>query len=159
MLQPGAAEAKPPVDGLHVQRLVAPSVDEYRSLYGTVGRDYHWTDRLRMPEDELRGIVQANAVEIYLLRVGGQSAGFSELDRRVAGEIEIVQFGLLPGFVGKGFGKCFLAWTLQKAWSYKPRRVWLHTCDLDHKAALPTYLKAGFEIFDEKVAEQVIADE
>ena len=38
--------------------------------------------------------------------------------------------------------------------SHRPDRVWLHTCDLDHPAALPNYLKAGFEIYDTKVIEQ-----
>ena len=64
--------------------------------------------------------------------------------RRIEGEIELVQFGLVPEFIGQGLGKYFLNWTIDKAWSYDPRRFWLHTCTLDHKAALPNYLKAGF---------------
>jgi hypothetical protein len=26
-------------------------------------------------------------------------------------------------------------------------RVWLHTCSLDHPAALPNYMKRGFTLF------------
>ena len=159
MLRPSSADAKPPVDGLDIDRLPAPSVQESRFLYRSVGRDYHWADRLLLSDDQLRTAIHDDAVEIYLLRVAGEPAGYSELDRRVVGELEIAYFGLFPEFTGRGLGRYFLAWTLQKAWSYRPERVWVHTCDLDHEAALPMYLKAGFEIYDEKVAEQVVLED
>jgi len=34
---------------------------------------------------------------------------------------------------------------------YGPKRVWLHTCTLDHPAALPNYQKAGFAIYKEEM--------
>ena len=67
-------------------------------------------------------------------------------------------FGLFPAFIGKGLGKYLLAWALDRAWSFNPRRVWVHTCDLDHPAALPNYLRAGFTVYDETVVEQIVAD-
>jgi hypothetical protein len=54
------------------------------------------------------------------------------LDRRIEGEIELVQFGLMPDFIGQGLGRYFLQWTIDRAWSYDPRRFWLHTCTKDH---------------------------
>ena len=33
---------------------------------------------------------------------------------------------------------------LEEAWSHKPKRVWLHTCNLDHPRAFDFYQKAGF---------------
>ena len=33
---------------------------------------------------------------------------------------------------------------LEEVWSRNPRRVWLHTCTLDHPAALGFYVKHGF---------------
>ena len=77
-----------------------------------------------------------------------------ELDRRKEGDIEIVQFGLIRDFIGQGLGKYFLQWTIDKAWSYRPRRFWLHTCTLDHPAALPSYLKAGFEVYKEEITKR-----
>jgi GNAT superfamily N-acetyltransferase len=68
----------------------------------------------------------------------------------VAGEVELVQFGLTPEFIGQGLGKFFLQWAIDRAWGYGPRRLWLHTCTLDHPAALPNYLKAGFRIYKEE---------
>jgi hypothetical protein len=49
------------------------------------------------------------------------------LDRRIEGEIELLQFGLMPEFIGQGLGRYFLQWAIDKAWSYQPRRYWLHT--------------------------------
>jgi hypothetical protein len=54
----------------------------------------------------------------------------------------------------QGLGKFFLQWAIDKAWGYGPRRLWLHTCSLDHPAALPNYLKAGFRIYEEKTVRE-----
>src|SRR5260370_29736357 len=88
---------------------------------------------------------------VHVLMADGVPAGFAELDRRREGEIELVQFGLMPEFIGQGLGRYFLQWTIDRAWSYDPRRFWLHTCTLDHPAALPNYRKAGFEIYKEEM--------
>ena len=59
-------------------------------------------------------------MENHVLYVDGVPAGFAELDRRIEGEIELVQFGMVPEFIGQGLGKYFLNWTIDKAWSYSP---------------------------------------
>jgi GNAT superfamily N-acetyltransferase len=51
---------------------------------------------------------------------------------------------LLPGYIGRGWGKYLLTEAVRAAWGLAPSRVWLHTCTLDHPAALPNYLKRGF---------------
>jgi GNAT superfamily N-acetyltransferase len=159
MFAPPAAGPPPPLFGTEIERLHAPSIDTYRSLYNGVGKAYRWTDRNRMPDDELFRIIQDPAVEIYVLYLDGATAGYVELDRRSAGEIEIAYFGLFPAFIGRGLGKYFLSWALDRAWSFGPRRVWIHTCDLDHPAALANYLRAGFAVFNEKLIEQIVPDE
>jgi len=159
MHRPPTSVVPAPCDGIKVTKADTPSTVFYRHLYRSVGERYRWVDRLVMPVDELRAIIQDDRVEISVLAVDGQTAGYSELDRRQANEIELTYFGLFPGFVGKGLGTYFLDWTLRKAWSFQPRRVWIHTCDLDHPAALPTYLKAGFTVYDEKIIDQIIPDD
>lgn len=141
--RPAAARADLTVD--HVR---APSVPYYRALYDAVGNDFHWLDRRHTPDAALAAILEDPRTELHVLNVAGTPAGFAELDRRHPEEIELTQFGLLPGFIGRGLGKWFLNWTVDKAWSYQPSRFWLHTCTLDHPAALPNYLQAGFEVFD-----------
>ena len=142
-------EASAPRDDLSVVQARNPSVPYYRGLYDAVGKDYHWHSRAKLSDAELAAVIQDARNEIHVLHAAGEPAGFAELDRRTPHEIELVQFGLLPGFIGQGLGKYFLQWTIDKAWSYGPNRFWLHTCSLDHPAALPNYLKAGFRLFKE----------
>ncbi len=150
MLAPSRPFVRTPRDGLTVLHVQSPSVPYYRFLYDSVGKDYHWLSRSNLSDDELATVIQNRRNELHVLHVDGSPAGFAELDRRQTDEIELVQFGLMTDFIGQGLGKWFLQWTIDKAWSYEPKRFWLHTCTLDHPAALPTYKKAGFVQFKEQ---------
>jgi len=143
-----------PREGLTVFHARKPTVAYYRFLYDGVGRDYDWTRRKKLADADRAAILNDSRNEVHVLFVDGVPAGFAELDRRIAGEIELVQFGLMPEFIGKGLGRYFLQWTIDKALSYSPRRFWLHTCTKDHRAALPNYLKAGFTIYKEEVKDE-----
>lgn len=140
----------PPREGLSVLHAKAPTVAYYRFLYNAVGKDYHWFTRGSMADADLAALIQDPRDEVHVLHVDGVPAGFAELDRRQPGEIELVQFGLMPGHLGQGLGKWFLQWTIDQAWSYEPNRFWLHTCTLDHPAALPNYQKAGFVVYKQE---------
>lgn len=150
MFSPSRRTVPAPCDWLSVLHVQAPTVDEYRDLYNAVGRKFHWLSRRKLSDAELAAVIQHPLNELHVLQVAGTPAGFAELDRRQPGEIELVQFGLTREFIGRGLGKWFLQWTIDKAWSDQPRRFWLHTCTLDHPAALPNYLKAGFVLFKEE---------
>jgi GNAT superfamily N-acetyltransferase len=98
-------------------------------------------------------------VEVNVLWVEGVPAGLMELDRRPELEIELFYFGLIPDFIGKGLGRFALDWVVDRAWSHRPSRFWVHTCDLDHPNALSVYQKAGFAIYDrQKNWEAVLHD-
>ncbi len=140
----------------NIVRTVKPTVAFYQFLYNQVGQGLSWYNRLLMFEDELLKIIHHPQVEIYVLWVAGVPAGFLELDFRQSEEVEIVYFGIMPEFRGRGLGPRFLQWAVNQAWASRPRRVWLHTCELDDKAAMPMYLKAGFEKYDEKMETQHI---
>jgi len=134
----------PPRDGLTVIHAKKPNVAYYHFLYNCVGGPYHWLSRAKLSDAELALLLDNPLNEVHVLHVDGVPAGFAELDRRTEGEVELVQFGLMPEFIGQGLGRYFLQWAIDQAWSYQPKRFWLHTCTLDHPAALPNYLKAGF---------------
>lgn len=151
MLARPAREVAAPRQGLSVVLKPTPTLAYYRQLYDAVGKNYNWQSRLKMSDDVLAAIIGDPLDEIYVLQVDGVPAGFAELDRRKSPEIELTQFGLMPDFIGQGLGKWFLQWAIDKAWSYEPRRLWLHTCTEDHPAALPNYLKSGFALFNQKV--------
>lgn len=155
MTAPPTGEPIPaPRDGLVVLHARRPSVAYYRFLYNEVGRAYHWLSRGKLSDAELDRILANPANEVHVLHVDGAPAGFVEFDRRDPNAIEIVQFGLMGKHIGRGLGRWFLRWAVDLAWSYAPRRLWLHTCTLDHPAALPNYQKAGFQIFREETIER-----
>lgn len=144
----------PPRADLAVIHAKKPTIAYYRFLYDAVGRQWQWVSRKKLSDEELGWVIHDPRVEVHVLHADGVPAGFAELDRRVAGEVELVQFGLMADFIGQGLGKYFLQWTIDKAWSYQPRRFWLHTCTLDHPNALPNYQKAGFAIYKEETKER-----
>ena len=150
MLSPSGRSAPVPREGLTVRTVPTPEVSYYRSLYSAVGGEYYWFSRRKISDAKLAAIIRDPLNELHVLQVNGVDAGFSELIRREGGQIELVQFGLLPEFIGQGLGKWFLQWTTDKAWSYQPSRLWLNTCTLDHPAALPNYKKGGFSQYKEE---------
>lgn len=150
MLTPSYRSVPARRDDLNVVHVKAPSVPYYRSLYDAVGKEFHWLSRRKMTDETLAAILDDPQNELHVLHVDGTPAGFAELDRRLPDEIELTQFGLVADFIGQGLGKWFLQWAIDKAWGYRPKRFWLHTCTLDHPAALPNYTKAGFVLFKEE---------
>jgi len=133
-----------PPEGLSVRRVVKPDLTWYRTLYRAVGENWLWFSRLRMSDDELTGILHDPLVELFALASNNKDSGLLELDCRTAPDIEIANFGLTADLVGQGAGRYLMSWALDAAWAHSPRRVWLHTCTLDHSRALAFYIKAGF---------------
>ncbi len=142
-----------PRAGLSVIHAKNPTLAYYRFLYHGVGEAYHWYTRGRMPDEELRESLSHPRHELHVLHVDGTPAGMAELDCRTD-DIELVQFGLMPEFIGQGLGKYFLQWTIDHVWARQPERFWLHTCTLDHPVALPNYLKAGFVLCQEEMIQR-----
>ncbi len=146
---PAAAAAEPPMPaGARVDHVVRPSVPFYRFLYDTVGEAWLWGGRRRWSDEVLADRIQHPLNELWLLSADGQPSGFAELDRRIAGEVELSYFGLMPAFIGRKLGPALLRFAIHKAWATTPSRVWVHTCDLDHPAALGLYRREGFKPFE-----------
>jgi GNAT superfamily N-acetyltransferase len=142
-----AAAVPPAPPGVTIVRAAAGPglVRFYRFLYDGVGEPWHWYARRTMTDAELAAIVEDARVEIHVLYQDGVPLGYAELDRRIEGEVELAYFGLFPGAVGRGLGGWLLAWAIARAWAPADTgRIWVHTCSLDHPAALPVYLRAGF---------------
>lgn len=116
----------------------------FRSLYAAVGRDFHWTDRLAWSDADVERHLSNPGVALWLMSEGDTPAGYFELRAHDDGSVEIAYFGLLPAYIGRGWGKYLLTRATQVAWDLAANRVWLHTCTLDHPSALPNYLKRGF---------------
>ena len=130
--------------GATVVRVAAPTVAFYRFLYNTVGAEYVWWLRRLMPDAELAALLRHPAVEIHVLYLDGQPAGFFELETRPTHETNLSYFGLMPHAVGTGIGTAFLRRAVAESWSRQPRGLTVNTCTADHPRALPAYLRAGF---------------
>lgn len=121
----------------------------YRAVFRRVGEPWLWFSRAVMPEAALAAILADPNVEAYALGAGADDVGILELDFRRAGECELQYFGVVPEAMGTGAGPHLMDEAIRRAFrrrgSQAPiARFVLHTCSLDHPAALPFYMKAGF---------------
>lgn len=144
---------------ISLMRAEMPTVAFYRFLYDAVGRSFHWVDRKRLGDAELAAIIHDPGVEVWVVYVAGQPAGYFEVDaRRAPTEVELEYFGLIPEFHGLGLGKWLLAEAIRACWSRKPQRVIVQTCTLDGPAALPLYQKLGFVPYDRREKTMSVSD-
>ena len=134
-----------PPSPLSLNRIEIPQPEGYRALFRLVGAPWLWFSRLIMDDAHLAGIIQHPKVELYSVTdEAGADVGMLELDFREPGECELAFIGLVPELSGKGHGKWLLGEAVRLAWREGVDRVHVHTCSLDHPAALSAYRRAGF---------------
>jgi GNAT superfamily N-acetyltransferase len=143
MRAPPALEV--PASTLDLKRIESPTAERYRDLFRLVGAPWLWFSRLALDDEQLAGIVRDPRVELYAVVDGnGRDAGLLELDFREPGQCELAFVGLVPELSGLGHGRWLLAEAVSRAWREGVTRVHVHTCSLDHPAALGAYPRAGF---------------
>jgi ribosomal protein S18 acetylase RimI-like enzyme len=148
MTEPGSLRpARIVLDNLAIAYVERPQASLWRWLYTEVGRQHRWFDRLPWSDEEAQAYLDDPAISLWLATVDGATAGYFELRREPDGAVEIVYFGLLAEYTGRGLGGQLLTEAVARAWASGARRVWLHTCTFDHPAAIPNYLRRGFTVF------------
>ncbi len=91
-------------------------------------------------------------VRAWLAYADDEPIGLFELESEPTGDVGIVVLGIVPEFVGRGFGGHLLTVAARLAWEAghpdgtATRRVWLHTASSDHAHALQNYLARGFRV-------------
>ena len=128
----------------HFRVLQKPiDAETYRYYYSAVGKQHSWLDRLVMDDDSVFELINAPQIDIFVMSIQDQPAGYAEfiVEKKFT---EILYFGIIPAFIGKGWGKYALDWAIHKAWSYNPEWIQLNTCELDHPHAVSNYKKRGF---------------
>ncbi|MSR55341.1 MAG: GNAT family N-acetyltransferase [Gemmataceae bacterium] len=135
-------------------RIAKPSPELNRFFYTAVGGDWYWLERLPWTYGDWMQYLDRPEVETWLVAADGIPAGYFELERQPEDNVEIVYFGLLPAYTLAGIGGWVLTRAVQRAWQMGVRRVWVHTCDLDHPAALRNYLSRGFTVFKTETKEE-----
>lgn len=141
-------------DGLAFGRWAAPAPAAYRALFLRVGAPWLWFSRLLLDDDELAAALARS--EVYApVTQDGERVGLVELTRD--GPVcELVYFAWAPEWIGRGVGGWLMDRALRVAWTADTTRVWLHSCTLDHPAALLFYRRHGFRDFARAV--EVFAD-
>jgi GNAT superfamily N-acetyltransferase len=130
--------------GWELRREARPDLAWYRDLFRRVGEQWLWFSRLAMSDAELTAILHDPKVHVYALWHEGRAEGLLELDFREEGACELVFFGLTSTLIGTGAGRWMMNRAIAFAWAQPIQRFWVHTCTLDHPAAVAFYLRSGF---------------
>ncbi|QNM82860.1 GNAT family N-acetyltransferase [Sphingomonas sabuli] len=140
-----APDLEVPDSPLTLRRVEQPSAGAYRTLFRRVGARWLWFSRLVMDDEALMRIIADPGVELFMVTdSSGAEVGLLELDFREVGACELAFVGLAPELAGQGHGRWLLAEAIRRAWRDGIERVHVHTCSLDHPAALGAYCRAGF---------------
>jgi len=87
-------------------------------------------------------------LKTYVLQKNNDLAGYFELiSHTEINEVEIAYLGLLEEYQNKKLGSYLLSSAIKNSFLNNPKRVWVHTCSLDHKNALNNYISRGMRIF------------
>ena len=117
-------------------------------FYKNVGKDHKWIDRLVWSDTQWIDYVSNKNLRTFIFKKKDDLAGFFELifnpEKK---EMEIAYFGLLEEYRNKKLGSYLLSQAIKKSFENNIKRVWLHTCSLDHKNALNNYIARGMKIF------------
>ena len=143
------SEVKKPSDNYLLNQVIPNDFQLNKFFYKQIGKNYQWVDRLIWADKNWIEYVSSPNLFTFVLKNNDDIAGFFELiyykDKL---ETEIAYFGLLKEYFGKKLGGYMLSEAIKKSFSYNVKRVWAHTCSLDHKNALKNYLSRGMKIYN-----------
>ena len=121
-------------------------------FYKNIGKNHKWVDRLIWTEQQWIDYFSSEKVKTYVFKKNDDLVGFFELvfhlDKK---EIEIAYFGILEEYQNKKLGSFLLSEAIKKSFVNNTKRVWVHTCSLDHKNALSNYISRGMKIFKTEI--------
>ena len=133
-------------EGYSVQIIEPEDFQLNKFFYKNVGKNHHWIDRLIWTEKKWIEYVSDEKVKTYVLKKANELAGYFELILHTD-EVEIAYLGLLEEYQNKKLGSFLLSSAIKNSFLKKPKRVWVHTCSLDHKNALNNYIARGMKIY------------
>ena len=143
------SEVKKPSDNYSLNQVIPNDFQLNKFFYKQIGKNYQWVDRLIWADKNWIEYVSSPNLFTFVLKNNDDIAGFFELMyHKDKLETEIAYFGLLKEYFGKKLGGYMLSEAIKKSFSYNVKRVWAHTCSLDHKNALKNYLSRGMKIYN-----------
>tara|TARA_Y100001949_G_C15918734_1_gene300221 strand:- start:199 stop:702 length:504 start_codon:yes stop_codon:yes gene_type:complete len=135
-------------DDYNIQVVDPKNFQLNKFFYKRIGKKHHWVDRLSWSDKQWIDYVSDKKVMTYVLKFKEDLAGYFELILHPEKEeVEIAYLGLLEEYQNKKLGSHLLSSAIKNSFINKPKRVWVHTCSLDHKNALNNYKSRGMKIF------------
>ncbi len=127
-------------------------------FYKKIGKKCYWVDRLAWTDQNWIEYVSNKNLITYILKNNDNLVGYCEIVlNKEKQESEIAYFGILEEYFGKKLGGFFLSEAIKKSFLLNVKRVWVHTCSLDHKNALNNYLARGMKVFKSEIQKKEIA--
>ena len=141
-------ESKSPLDLFSIKIANPSDFQLNKFFYKNIGKNHHWVDRLVWSDKQWIEYTSSKKVKTYFLKKDIDLAGFFELIfHQEENEVEIAYLGLLEEYHNQKLGSYLLSEAIKNSFSYNPKRVWVHTCSLDHKNAINNYISRGMKIF------------
>jgi len=151
-------EVKTPSNNYYLDLVNPKDFQLNRFFYKQIGKKYNWFDRLVWSDQNWINYISKSNVLTYVLKYNNELVGFSELIlNQEKNEMEIAYLGILEEYFGKKLGGFLLSELVKKSFIYDIKRVWVHTCSLDHKHALKNYLSRGMKVFKSEIVKKQIA--
>ena len=137
-----------PKENKFLIKKIKPDFQLNKFFYKQVGKKHRWIDRLSWSDEKWINFISNKNLETYVISESEDLIGFFELLYNPhLNETEISYFGLLEEYIGKGIGGYALSEAIKKSFEKDIKRVWLHTCTLDHPNALKNYIARGMKVF------------
>tara|TARA_B100001175_G_C19006070_1_gene401175 strand:+ start:37 stop:540 length:504 start_codon:yes stop_codon:yes gene_type:complete len=145
-------EVDQPLDDFKLSLVDPINFQLNKFFYKNIGKSHKWVDRLIWSEQHWIDYLSNERVKTYVLKKKHDLVGFFELifhlDRK---EVEIAYFGILEEYQNQKLGSYLLSEAIKISFGKNIKRIWLHTCSLDHRHALKNYISRGMKIFKEEI--------
>ena len=145
-------EAEKPLENLYLQKVDPPDFQLNRFFYKEIGKKHRWVDRLVWSDKNWNDYLNTIGISTYILKYDEDLVGyFEQIFHKNDLEIEIAFFGILEEYMGRKLGSYLLSEAIKKSFEHGLKRVWVHTCSLDHKNALSNYISRGMQIYKTEI--------
>ena len=140
------------LDNYYIQNIEPADFQINKFFYKNIGKKHQWVDRLVWTEKKWIEYTSSEKVKTFVLKKNLDFAGYFELIiHKDKNEVEIAYLGLLEEYHNKKLGSYLLSSAIKNSFLNKPKRVWVHTCSLDHKNALKNYTSRGMKVFKKEI--------
>ena len=141
-----------PIDNLKIDLLKSENFELNKFFYKQIGKKYQWVDRLVWSDATWQKYTANKNLKTYVLKENNNLIGYFELIyNNEAFDCEIAYFGILEEFFCKGYGGYLLSEAIKLGFQPDVKRVWVHTCSLDHPNAILNYKSRGMQVFKNEI--------